>query len=109
VYTCRRRRKEAVPIAFVAIKILTGDRSNYVGLIFAISVASMLMAHHASIFANIMWRPTSQIQGDVVSSGPGDSIGNGPDQVPRGVTHWTAPQVPSRSSCATTPRGSPEQ
>ena len=32
------------------------------GLIFAISVASMLMAHQASIFGNIMWRTTSQIQ-----------------------------------------------
>jgi putative ABC transport system permease protein len=65
-------------MAFVAIKILTGDRSNYVGLIFAISVASMLMAHHASIFGNVMWRTTSQIQdvrgaGIWVSSGPGGS------------------------------------
>ena len=47
---------------FVAVKMLTGDRSKYVGLIFAISVASMLMAHQASIFGNIMWRTTSQIQ-----------------------------------------------
>lgn len=49
-------------MSFVAIKMLTGDRSKYVGLIFAISVASMLMAHQASIFGNIMWRTTSQIQ-----------------------------------------------
>ena len=49
-------------VNFVAVKMLTGDRSKYVGLIFAISVASMLMAHQASIFGNIMWRTTSQIQ-----------------------------------------------
>jgi putative ABC transport system permease protein len=49
-------------MSFVAVKMLTGDRSKYVGLIFAISVASMLMAHQASIFGNIMWRTTSQIQ-----------------------------------------------
>jgi putative ABC transport system permease protein len=49
-------------MSFVAIKMLTGDSSKYVGLIFAISVASMLMAHQASIFGNIMWRTTSQIQ-----------------------------------------------
>jgi putative ABC transport system permease protein len=49
-------------VNFVAMKMLTGDRSKYVGLIFAISVASMLMAHQASIFGNIMWRTTSQIQ-----------------------------------------------
>src|SRR5262245_63048303 len=47
---------------FVAVQMLTGDRSKYVGLIFAISFASMLMAHQASIFGNIMWRTTSQIQ-----------------------------------------------
>jgi len=49
-------------VSFVAMKMLTGDRSKYVGLIFAISVASMLMAHQASIFAGIMWRTTSRIQ-----------------------------------------------
>jgi hypothetical protein len=31
-------------------------------LIVAISFASILMAHHASIFGNVMWRTTSQIQ-----------------------------------------------
>jgi len=38
-------------VNFVAVKMLTGDRTKYVGLIFAISVPSMLMAHQASIFA----------------------------------------------------------
>jgi putative ABC transport system permease protein len=47
---------------FVAVKMLTGDRAKYLGLIFTISFASMLMAHQASIFAGLMWRTTSQIQ-----------------------------------------------
>jgi putative ABC transport system permease protein len=47
---------------FVAVRMLTGDRSKYVGLIFAISFSSMLMAHQASVFAGVMWRTTSQIQ-----------------------------------------------
>jgi len=42
--------------------MLTGDRAKYLGLIFTISFASMLMAHQASIFAGLMWRTTSQIQ-----------------------------------------------
>jgi putative ABC transport system permease protein len=47
---------------FVAIRMLTGDRSKYLGLVFTISFASMLMAHQASIFAGLMMRTTSQIQ-----------------------------------------------
>jgi putative ABC transport system permease protein len=47
---------------FVAIRMLTGDRSKYLGLVFTISFASMLMAHQASIFAGLMKRTTSQIQ-----------------------------------------------
>jgi hypothetical protein len=96
-------------MAFVAIRMLTGDRSKYVGLIFA----SKLMAYHASILGNIMWRTTSQIQdvrgaGMGVSSGPGGSTKGRPGSSWPRRTHWTAPQVPSRRSRATTPRGSPE-
>jgi putative ABC transport system permease protein len=42
--------------------MLTGDRSKYIGLILAISFASLPTAHQASIFGNIMWRTTSQIR-----------------------------------------------
>ncbi len=49
-------------MSFIAVKMLTGDRAKYLGLIFALSVASIVMAHHASIFANLTWRTTSQIQ-----------------------------------------------
>jgi putative ABC transport system permease protein len=47
---------------WLALRMLTGDRSKYVGLIFSISFASMLMAHQASIFWGLMRRTTSQIQ-----------------------------------------------
>ena len=47
---------------FVALKMLTGDRAKYLGLIFAIAFSSFLIAHQASIFAGIMDRTRSQIK-----------------------------------------------
>ena len=47
---------------FVALKMLTGDRAKYLGLIFAIAFSSFLMSHQSSIFAGIMDRTTSQIK-----------------------------------------------
>jgi len=47
---------------FVALKMLTGDRAKYLGLIFAIAFSSFLIAHQASIFAGIMDRTRSQIR-----------------------------------------------
>jgi len=49
-------------MSFVAIRMLTGDRAKYLGLVFTISFAAMLMAHQASIFAGLMKRTTSQIR-----------------------------------------------
>lgn len=47
---------------FVALKMLTGDRAKYLGLIFTIAFASFLIAHQASIFAGVMDRTRSQIK-----------------------------------------------
>jgi putative ABC transport system permease protein len=47
---------------FVALKMLTGDRAKYLGLIFAIAFSSFLIAHQASIFAGIMERTRSQVR-----------------------------------------------
>jgi putative ABC transport system permease protein len=47
----------------IALKMLVGDRAKYLGLIFAIAFSSMLMAHQVSIFAGIMRRTRSQIEG----------------------------------------------
>jgi putative ABC transport system permease protein len=52
-------------MTYVALKMLTGDRAKYLGLIFAVAFASFLMSHQSSIFTGIMKRTTSQIR-DVV-------------------------------------------
>src|SRR5438093_6127179 len=47
---------------FVALKMLTGDRAKYLGLIFAVAFSSFLIAHQSSIFTGIMDRTRSQIK-----------------------------------------------
>jgi putative ABC transport system permease protein len=49
-------------MAWVALRMLTGDRAKYYGLIFGIAFASMLMAQQLSIFCGLMLRTASQIQ-----------------------------------------------
>ncbi|MBI3468666.1 MAG: FtsX-like permease family protein [Planctomycetes bacterium] len=49
-------------MGWVALKMLTGDRAKYFGLVFGIAFASMLMAHQTSIFCGLMLRTTSQLQ-----------------------------------------------
>jgi putative ABC transport system permease protein len=46
---------------FVALKMLTGDRAKYLGLIFTIAFASFLLANQVSIFSGIIQRTASQI------------------------------------------------
>ena len=46
---------------FVALRMLTGDRSKYFGLVFAIAFCTFLLENQTSIFANIMKRTASQI------------------------------------------------
>ena len=46
---------------FVALKMLTGDRAKYLGLIFAIAFASFLLENQSSIFAGVVLRTASQI------------------------------------------------
>src|SRR5215471_17269237 len=48
-------------MSFVALKMLTGDRAKYLGLIFAIAFASFLLENQSSIFAGVMLRTASQI------------------------------------------------
>jgi putative ABC transport system permease protein len=49
---------------WIALKMLTGDRSKYFGIIFGVTFATFLMAQQVSVFAGIIGRTTSQI-GDV--------------------------------------------
>jgi len=46
---------------WVALKMLTGDRAKYLGIIFGIAFATLLMMQQISIFAGIMKRTGSQI------------------------------------------------
>src|ERR1700757_5274025 len=46
---------------WIALKMLTGDRSKYLGLIFGVSFATVLMTQQISIFIGIMKRTASQI------------------------------------------------
>ncbi len=39
---------------FIALKMLTGDRAKYLGLIFTIAFSSFLLANQTSIFAGIL-------------------------------------------------------
>lgn len=48
-------------MTFVALRMLTGDRAKYIGLIFAVAFSTFLLENQSSIFASIMKRTTSQI------------------------------------------------
>ena len=47
---------------WVALRMLTGDKAKYVGIIFGVSFAALLMAQQSAIFAGLMRNTTSQIQ-----------------------------------------------
>ena len=46
---------------WIALKMLTGDRSKYFGLVFGVTFATLLMSQQTSIFMGIMKRTASQI------------------------------------------------
>jgi putative ABC transport system permease protein len=48
-------------MSWIALKMLTGDRSKYLGLIFGVAFATLLMSQQVSIFVGIMRRTASQI------------------------------------------------
>jgi putative ABC transport system permease protein len=52
-------------MTWIALKMLTGDRNKFFGIVFGVMFASLLISHQVSIFTGIMARTTSQIQ-DVV-------------------------------------------
>ncbi|MCE9531885.1 MAG: ABC transporter permease [Planctomycetes bacterium] len=49
-------------MTWIALKMLTGERSKYFGIVFGVMFASLLIAHQVSIFIGIMARTTSQIR-----------------------------------------------
>src|SRR6266436_4554771 len=46
---------------FVALRMLTGDRAKYLGLVFTIAFCTFLLENQTSIFAGILKRTGSQI------------------------------------------------
>jgi putative ABC transport system permease protein len=48
-------------MTWVALKMLTGDRSKYYGLVFGVTFATLLMSQQTSVFVGIMRRTASQI------------------------------------------------
>ncbi len=53
---------------FVALRMLTGDKAKYFGLVFAIAFCTFLLENQTSIFAGIMKRTGNQIL-DVTEAG----------------------------------------
>src|SRR5262245_7126536 len=49
-------------MSWIALKMLTGDRAKYFGIIFGVTFAALLMTQQASIFWGLMTNTTSQIR-----------------------------------------------
>lgn len=49
-------------MAWIALKMLTGNRGKYVGIILGVGFAALLISQQASIFCGLMLLTTSQIQ-----------------------------------------------
>ena len=47
---------------WIALKMLTGDKPKFVGIVFGVTFAALLMAQQASIFCGLMRNTTSQIR-----------------------------------------------
>ena len=48
-------------MSWIAFKMLTGDRNKFLGIVFGVMFASLLISHQISIFVGILGRTTSQI------------------------------------------------
>src|ERR671931_2402632 len=48
-------------MSWIALRMLTGDRSKYLGLIFGVAFATLLMSQQVALFVGIMRRTASQI------------------------------------------------
>ena len=49
-------------MTWIALKMLTGDRSKYFAIIFGVTFACFLIAEQSAIFCGVMLRTTSQIR-----------------------------------------------
>jgi putative ABC transport system permease protein len=49
-------------MTWVALKMLTGDGAKFLGIVFGVTFAALVMSQQASIFWGLMWNTTSQIR-----------------------------------------------
>src|SRR5579871_1275886 len=56
-----RRRRSAPALDWLALRMLTGDRAKYLGLVFAIAFSSFLIAQQSSLFCALLNRTRSVI------------------------------------------------
>src|SRR5262245_30503960 len=49
-------------MSWIALKMLTGDRAKYLGILFGVAFATLLMAQQMSLFVGVMLRTASQIR-----------------------------------------------
>ena len=49
-------------MSWIALRMLTGDRSKYFGIVFGLTFASLLIAQQLAIFCGLMLRTSSQIE-----------------------------------------------
>jgi putative ABC transport system permease protein len=52
---------EAVAMNWIALRMLTGDRAKYLGLVFGVTFATLLMSQQVSVFMGILQRTGNQI------------------------------------------------
>ena len=49
-------------MTWIALKMLTGDRAKYLGIMAGVTFAALLIAQQASIFCGLLLRTTVQLQ-----------------------------------------------
>ena len=54
-------------MTWIALKMLTGDRAKYIGIVAGLTFAALLIAQQASIFCGLLYRTTAQIR-DIVDA-----------------------------------------
>ncbi len=57
-----RRRRGVRAMSWVALKMLTGNKGKYIGIILGVAFAALLISQQASIFCGMMLLTTSQIK-----------------------------------------------
>src|SRR5262249_28929051 len=49
-------------MSWIALKMLTGDRAKYLGILFGVAFATLLMAQQMSLFVGVMLRTAGRVR-----------------------------------------------